>query len=124
MVALAACAHQPEATVRADRAVASQVLASAAAQVRRCYRSPRASTSGRRIVTRLAIRLNADGTLAGLPVIVSQSGVNQNNGADAPRMAEAASLAVIRCAPLKLPPEHYGRVWQSFELTFSPAMRV
>jgi len=125
IAALAGCAHQqPERRARVDPAVARQVLASAAAQIRRCYRSPRASTSARRIVTRIAIRLNADGTLAELPVIVSQSGVNDANGPEAPRMAEAASLAIIRCAPLKLPPEHYGRVWRSFELTFSPALRV
>lgn len=124
MFALAACVQTPEPEVRVDPIVANQVLASAAAQVRRCYRSPRISTAGRRIQTRLAVRLNADGTLAELPVLIAQSGINENNDAEAPRMAEAASLAVIRCAPLRLPPEHYGQVWRTFELIFSPVLRV
>ena len=57
-------------------------------------------------------------------VLVGQVGINDSNGAEAPRMAQAASLAVIRCAPLKLPPEHYGKIWRAFELTFSPVVRV
>ena len=124
MFALAACVRTPEPQVRVDPVIANQVLASAAAQVRRCYRSPRISTAGRRIVTRLAVRLNTDGTLAELPVLIGQLGITESNGAEAPRMAEAASLAVIRCAPLRLPPEHYGEVWRTFELTFSPVVRA
>lgn len=124
MLALGACVARPGPQVRVDPVLSGQVLASAAAQVRRCYRSPRISSAGRRIVTRLAVRLNADGTLAQLPVVVRQVGVTESNGAEAPRMAEAASLAVIRCAPLRLPPEHYGLIWQSFELTFSPALKA
>lgn len=124
LLATAGCAGDPEPRVRVDPVVAHQVLASAAAQVRRCYRSPRISSAGRRIVTRVAVRFNADGTLAQLPMLIAQSGVTEGNGAEAPRMAEAASLAIIRCAPLRLPPEHYGRIWHSFELTFSPALKA
>jgi hypothetical protein len=50
--------------------------------------------------------------------------VDSDNGAEAPRMAEAASLAVIRCAPLRLPPDQYALIWHSIELTFSPLRRV
>jgi hypothetical protein len=57
-------------------------------------------------------------------VLIAQIGITERNGAEAPRMAEAASLAVIRCAPLRLPPEHYGEVWRTFELTFSPVARA
>ena len=99
-------------------------MQSVAAQVRRCYRSPRISSSGRQIVTRLAVRFNADGSLVGLPAIVSQSGITPQNESEAGRMAEAASLAVIRCSPLRLPPEHYGLVWHSVELTFSRSVRA
>jgi hypothetical protein len=123
-VALGGCVHDPGRRSRVDPIMENRVLASAAAQIRRCYRAPRISTSGRHIVTRLAIRLNADGTLAALPVVVAQSGVTETNSGEAPRMAEAASLAVIRCAPLSLPPELYGPIWQRFELTFSPALKV
>jgi hypothetical protein len=124
LLALAACAQTPEPQVRIDPVVENAVLASAAAQVRRCYRSPQTSSAGRRIVTHLAVQLNADGSLAALPMVLGQSGIDADNGAEAPRMAEAASLAVIRCTPLRLPPEHYGLIWHSFELIFSPARRV
>jgi hypothetical protein len=121
---LAACVHAPEPEVRVDPVIANAVLASAAAQVRRCYRSPTTSSASRRIVTRLAVHLNPDGSLATLPMLLGQSGVDADNGAEAPRMAQAASLAVIRCAPLRLPPEQYAQIWRSIELTFSPLRRV
>jgi hypothetical protein len=117
------CAYSPS-TARAgasvDSVIADRVLASAAAQVRRCYRSPRVASAGKQIVTRLAVRLNPDGTLAGLPALVSQSGLTPFNRPYAGRMAEAATLAVIRCAPLRLPPDLYPMVWERFDLNFSP----
>ena len=118
-VSLASCAADL-ARGDVDPVVADRVLASAADQVRRCYRTPRVASAGKQIVTRLAVRLNADGSLAGLPVIVGQTGVTDANKDYAEAMAEAAALAVIRCAPLHLPPEHYARIWSLFELKFSP----
>lgn len=103
-----------------DPEIVAQVMSSAAAQVQHCYRVPRVSHLGKQITTRVAVRLNADGTLAGLPSILFQTGVTEKNRLEAERMAEAANLAIIRCAPLHLPPEHYRLVWESFELTFSP----
>ena len=97
-----------------------QALQSAARQVHRCYRAPRVSSAGRQIVTRLRVRLTPDGALAGLPVLVGQSGVTPSNRTSAGPMAEAAIAAVMRCAPLRLPPDLHARGWSAFELTFSP----
>ena len=97
-----------------------QALRSAAQQVRRCYRSPRVPSAGRQIVTRLRVRLTPEGELAGLPILVRQSGVTPSNRNYAEPMAEAAIAAVMRCAPLRLPPDLYARVWSVFHLTFSP----
>jgi hypothetical protein len=127
VLALCGCVQLPPDRPRlqqVDPAVSNEVLASAASQVRRCYRSPRVDSSGKQIVTRLRIQLNSDGTLAALPQLVSQSGVTPFSRPYAARMAEAASLAVIRCAPLQLPPEHFQSVWQHFELNFSPGARA
>jgi len=107
-----------------DPVIIDQVLTSAAEQVRRCYHAPRVASVGKQIVTRLLIRLNVDGSLAGLPAVAEQTGITPDNQAYAGPMAEAASLAVIRCAPLRLPAEHYSRVWQEFELKFSPKKAV
>jgi hypothetical protein len=97
-----------------------QALLSAAAQVRRCYRMPRVSSGARVIVTRLRVRLTPEGALAGLPMLLYQSGVTPANRSHAEPMAEAAIEAVMRCAPLHLPPALYAGGWREFDLTFSP----
>jgi hypothetical protein len=58
-----------------------------------------------------------------MPVVVSQTGVTPSNQMFADAMAQAAIASVMRCSPLKLPPELYAFVWNDFELTFSPALR-
>lgn len=101
-----------------------QAMNEAARQVRRCYRSPRVATTGRRIVTQLRVRINPDGAIAGLPTVVAQSGVDAGNQAYADRMAQAAIESVLRCAPLVLPPEAYRGMAIVMELTFSPSVAV
>jgi len=120
---LPGCASRMAET-RIDPILVGYVYQQAAAQVRRCYRAPRVPYSARQIVTRLSLSLNSDGTLAGLPAIVSQNGITPDNEAYAGKMAEAASLAVVKCAPLSLPPEHYQALWSRFELVFSPKVSV
>lgn len=65
--------------------------------------------------------MTSEGHLDGLPVVIAQQGVTAANHGFAGRMAEAAIVAVIRCAPLRFPPELYRQGWQEMELTFSPA---
>ncbi|WP_254447804.1 hypothetical protein [Sphingomonas sp. ID1715] len=122
LTSLSACA-----TASAPRGIAPElarkVTADAAAQVRRCYRTPKIMGEGKRITTRLHVRYAPDGTILGLPTVISQSGVTPSNQIFADEMAEAAIASVVRCSPLKLPPELYEFGWNSFELTFSPALR-
>ena len=108
----------------AASAVLDEVAQTAAAQVKRCYRSPRVASSGKQISTRLLVRFREDGGLAALPVVISQSGVTPANGPYASKMAEAAGLAVMRCTPIRLPLETYERGWRTLELTFSPVARA
>ena len=96
----------------------------AAQQVRRCYRGPRVASSGRQIVTRVRVRINPEGAIAGVPAVIAQDGVNATNQAYATRMAEAAIEAVLRCAPLRLPAEAHGGVALTIDLTFSPLSSV
>ena len=98
------------------------MLESAALQVRRCYRLPRASTDGRHIITRLRVRFTPEGDLAGLPVVMMQDGITATNQAFADDMAQAAIQAVMQCAPLRLPPAMYQGGWSDFDLTFSVAV--
>lgn len=112
-----------EAEVRAAEQ-ANAVAMAAAGQVKRCYRSPRVPTAGRRIVTHLRVRYSADGMLEETPQVLSQEGVTAENQAYAQPMAEAASMAVVRCTPLRLPAELHRGGWDNFDLTFSPVIVV
>jgi hypothetical protein len=121
-LALSACASVP-----AERGIAPElarkVTADAAEQVRRCYRTPKILGEGKRIVTRLHVRYAPDGAIIGLPTVIAQSGVTPGNRIFADEMAQAAIASVVRCSPLRLPPELYEFGWNSFELTFSPTLR-
>jgi hypothetical protein len=103
--------------------LAARLTADAAAQVRRCYRAPKVIGDGKRITTRLHVRYAADGTIMGMPTVLSQSGVTPSNRIFADEMAQAAIASVVRCAPLRLAPEYHQFGSNSFELTFSPSLR-
>ena len=64
------------------------------------------------IVTVLAFRLNENGSLAGTPRVVRQTGVNDINRAQASRHAEQAVRAVQLAAPFDLPSEYY-EAWKN-----------
>lgn len=64
------------------------------------------------LVTVLSFRLNEDGSLAGRPRVVRQSGITDSNRPQAPLHAERAIRAVQRAAPFDLPDEYYN-VWKS-----------
>lgn len=116
---LSACA-QPAQPVRPPSPGSLAASAAVAEQVRRCYRAPRVPSSGRNIVTRLLARYTADGTLVGVPLLVSQQGLTNETEPYASRMAEAAKLAVLRCSRVRLPEEVGRRRGSDFLLTFSP----
>jgi hypothetical protein len=118
-LAMAGCATAPK-PIGPDRRLVAEAVAKAATQVQACYRTPKIPREGRQITIVLRVRYSSDGTLIGLPGLVAQRGVSPDNQLYATRMAEAATLAVIRCSPLHLPPELYQGGWDDFELTFSP----
>jgi hypothetical protein len=117
---VSACAG-PADRVQAHSAAAAQAMSAAVAeQIRRCYRAPRVPSLGRNIVTRLFARYTAEGSLVGLPLLVSQQGLTTENRLYASRMAEAAKVAILRCSPVRLPQEAGQRRGSDFLLTFSP----
>ena len=122
LAALALAACTPAVPPRVDQGSVQQSLTLAARQVQRCYRTPRISTPGRQIVTRLRVRLAADGTLAQMPFVLYQFGVAPGREADARAMAEAAIRAVMRCTPITLSPPLPDRE-RVFDLTFAPLAR-
>lgn len=100
--------------------VVAGIVARAASQVRPCYRSPRVPRAARQIITMLGVAYTMDGQIAAQPVVVRQIGITPETEPYADDMAQAAIVAVMRCAPLKLPSEYYSGGWDEFVLTFSP----
>ena len=62
-----------------------------------------------KLVVVLAWSLNPDGTLAGKPVMVSETGVTDANRAQAEVYVERAIKSVEVAAPFRLPPQAYGQ---------------
>jgi outer membrane biosynthesis protein TonB len=61
-----------------------------------------------KIVTVLSWELNPDGSLAGSPRVVSQTGITASNSPQAKRHAEQAIRAVRLAAPFDLPSQYYS----------------
>ncbi len=96
------------------RVPASQIGASAKAslaqaiarQLRPHWSAPQ-GVDADQLVTVLSFELNADGSLAGRPRVVSQSGETNSNAPQKDLHAERAIRAVQLAAPFDLPPEYY-----------------
>jgi hypothetical protein len=120
---VAGCAHRPQTDVAAsfDPLVAvNEAIAGAAARIQSCYRSPPVPSAARQIVTHLRVRYAIDGQPVGFPEVVLQESVTPRNRPYADVMAQAAVGAVLRCGPIRMPPELHSGGWDMFELTFSP----
>ncbi len=90
------------------RAMASIVQA-IARQIQPCAdRQVNPGPGANQIVTKLNLRLNADGTLAATPRQVGQTGVDDENRRYAQRVADLGIAAFKGCSPLKLPAEFYS----------------
>ena len=59
------------------------------------------------LVTTVEVQLARDGSIVGQPEVVSQTGVNASNRAQAGPHRENALRAVRLAAPFKLPAEYY-----------------
>jgi len=90
-------------------------------QVQPCYELGGLSgTSATQIVTTLRLRYNKDGSVAGNPQLVEQTGINDGNRAYAQQIAEVARRAVLRCSPVHLPAELYEGGWDDLDFRFTP----
>lgn len=95
-----------------------------ASQVKPCYVIPTGGTDALSIISIMRLRFNPDGSVDGTPSVTSNEGVTSTNQAYVRQMNDAAIRAVLRCAPLRLPPELYEGGWEDIEFAFYPqAMR-
>ena len=108
-------------TTEETRIPASQIGASAKAsliqaiirQIKPHWSAPQGADADK-LVTILSFRLNEDGSLAGAPRVVGQSGETAANRPQQDLHAERAIRAVQLAAPFDLPPEYYN-AWKSID---------
>ncbi|RXF73493.1 cell envelope integrity protein TolA [Hansschlegelia zhihuaiae] len=83
-------------------------------QVMQCWNPPIGAADDGSLAVRVKFTLNADGSLADGPTVVNSSSNPAFRAA-----AGAATRAVQRCAPLKLPAESYD-YWRQVNINFDP----
>ena len=93
------------------RSARASLVQAISRQIKPHWNAPQ-GVDAEQLVTVLAFRLNEDGTLAGRPRVVSQSGINASNRAQAGLHAERAIRAVQLAAPFDLPEEYYN-AWRN-----------
>jgi len=97
--------------------IRSSLLAEVSRQLKPHWQSP-VGPDVELLATTLEWDLNPDGTLAGSPRFVGQTGLNSTNRAQADRHREQAIRAIRLSAPFHLPPQFYAG-WQRLRFTFN-----
>lgn len=97
--------NPPAATIGAD--VRASLASAIARAIKPRWTAPQ-GVDAEKLVTVLAWEMNPDGSLAGRPRVVQQSGITDANRPQAQRHAEQAIRAVQLAAPFDLPQEHYN----------------
>jgi len=93
-----------------------------ASQVKPCYTIPAGGADITSIISRVRLRLTKDGSITVAPEILGNLGVNSTNQPYVRQMNEAASRALQRCAPYKLPAELYEGGWEDLIFRFNPGL--
>ncbi len=91
-----------------------------ASQVKPCYTIPSGGADALSIVSRVHLRLKPDGSIAVAPEVVGNTGQTPANMPYLRQMNEAATRALQRCAPYKLPADLYD-IWKDLIFNFRPA---
>ena len=107
-------------TARIDPRATATLIAAIRSQVAPCWNPPIGGADAKKMTVLLHLDINRDGSIIGRPGIVSQTGVTGGNADYARAFAETARRAVLRCAPLKLPPDLYDQ-WKAVEINFDPS---
>jgi colicin import membrane protein len=84
------------------------------AQIQACWNPPTGAEEADKLIVRLRIQFNQDGTLAREPELM-----NRGESTFFRIAAEAAMRAVRRCQPYTLPAHKYD-VWKDVEVNFDP----
>lgn len=103
-------ASQTPPAPRVGPQVAASLSQAISRQLKPRWNAPQGAEADQ-LITVLAFDLNPDGSLAGRPKVVSQTGVTDANRAQQARHAEQAIRAVQLAAPYDLPAQYYS-LWK------------
>lgn len=90
------------------------------ARMYECWRAPLDAPDPEKMVVRVRIHLNRDGTLQGAPIVLEHNKIESSGDPFWVAAANSARRAVIKCQPYELPPEKYTS-WKDITLRFSAA---
>jgi V8-like Glu-specific endopeptidase len=104
---------------KSDQRFAATVLAAMRQKIESCWTVPAGAPEAERLLIKLEIKLNRDGTLAAYPILLNSSSHPSFETA-----ARAAQAAVEACSPYDfLPPDKYA-VWNDIIINFDPSQRL
>jgi outer membrane biosynthesis protein TonB len=87
------------------------------AQAQRCFRSSIDAPNPERLLVRVRVRLNRDGSLDGRPEALNEQAISLSDDRYWRVARERALAAIIDCAPYRLPAEYYS-IWRRIDVTF------
>ncbi|MEM8986749.1 MAG: hypothetical protein AAGC95_08505 [Pseudomonadota bacterium] len=90
----------------------------------RCWTVPAGAPEPEKLVVRVRVKLNRDGSLQGQPEVLDRGRINASGDPYLRLAAESAQRAVLRCAPYNLPADKYDGGWEEITMTFNPADMV
>lgn len=106
-------------TATVDPRAAATLAQAIRAQVYPCWNPPMGGRDVRNMRVTVRVQYGRDGRVIGSPDVGTPTSVTAGNADYARVFAETARRAVLRCQPLKLPPELYD-LWASVEINFDP----
>jgi len=105
--------------VGAGNAMTANIADALQSQIYRCWSPPVGAPNADDLIVEYDLRLNPDGTVAGLALLPGSAAAASGNSYTR-AAAEAASRAVYQCAPYHLPQQDYA-VWREINpLHFDP----
>jgi outer membrane biosynthesis protein TonB len=86
-------------------------------QAQRCFRSSIDAPNPERLLVRVRVRLNRDGSLDGRPEALNEQAISLSDNRYWRVARDRALAAIIDCAPYRLPAEYYS-IWRRIDVTF------
>jgi hypothetical protein len=102
-----------------DQRVAASILDAMRRKIESCWRIPAGAREAKRLLIKIEITLNQDGTLAASPILLNRSSHPAFEAA-----SRAAQAAVEACAPYDFLPADKYAMWHDMILNFDPSQML